>query len=115
VLAGVPQGSTLGPLLFILFINDVFQLMFPGVELFPYADDTAIIFSAPDNAILQHKSDYFFCLNMLIGVLLIALLSIQLNLITYCLMILMQLLQLMANLLKVYNMQSILVYILMTN
>jgi hypothetical protein len=60
VSAGVPQGSILGPLLFILFINDVFQLMLPGVELFLYADDTAIIFSAPDNALLQHNVNNFF-------------------------------------------------------
>jgi hypothetical protein len=32
----------------------------PGVELFLYADDTAIIFSAPDNAILQHNVTDFF-------------------------------------------------------
>jgi hypothetical protein len=89
VSAGFPQGSILGPLLFILFINDVFQLMLPGVELFLYADDTAIIFSAPDNAILQHNATDFFvqyvhwCAANCIVV-------NQLNLITYCLMILMQ-------------------------
>ena len=60
VSAGVPQGFILGPLLFILFINDVFQFVTPGVEIFLYADDTAIIFSAPDNALLQHNVDNFF-------------------------------------------------------
>ncbi len=60
VSAGVPQGSILGPLLFILFINDVFQFQSPGVEIFLYADDTAIIFSASDNVLLQDVVDKFF-------------------------------------------------------
>jgi hypothetical protein len=60
VSAGVPQGSILGPLLFILFINDVFQFQSPGVEIILYADDTAIIFSASDNVLLQGVVDKFF-------------------------------------------------------
>jgi hypothetical protein len=57
---GVPHGSILGPLLFILFINDVFQFQSPGVEIFLHADDTAIIFSASDNVLLQGVVDKFF-------------------------------------------------------
>ena len=43
---GVPQGTVLGPLLFLLYLNDIFDLL-PENSLLSYADDTIILCSAP--------------------------------------------------------------------
>jgi hypothetical protein len=58
--AGVPQGSLLGPILFVLFINDVFQLCSENIEIFLYADDTALIFHADNADHLQRIINDFF-------------------------------------------------------
>ena len=50
---GVPQGSVLGPLLFLIFINDIPHASELGTWLF--ADDTSLVASAINLSLLQSK------------------------------------------------------------
>ena len=51
VLSGIPQGSVLGPLLFVLFINDLPNNI--KSECFMFADDTKLFNSTNNNQTLQ--------------------------------------------------------------
>ena len=57
VLSGVPQGSCIGPLLFILFIDDITDQMPPGVSCGLYADDLKIAASVVNSSTLQTTID----------------------------------------------------------
>ena len=66
VTCGVPQGSIIGPLLFILYINDLPDRIL-HCEIFLYADDTALYYAADNSHIIedvlntemQNVSDWF--------------------------------------------------------
>ena len=63
VKSGVPQGSILGPLLFVLFINSMQDCISPGTKIALYADDTKIwryIHSPIDHQILQNDIDALY-------------------------------------------------------
>ena len=61
VLSGVPQGSILGPTLFILFLNDITSGLSEGTNISMYADDTKIwreIHGEHDHLALQRDITY---------------------------------------------------------
>ena len=55
ITVGVPQGSILGPLLFNIFINDLFYVLDSEIKLFNYADDNTLVYSHIDKYILKSK------------------------------------------------------------
>ena len=71
MITGVPQGSILGPLLFLIFINDLCYST-PLLEAILFADDTNLFYSHNNvkelfrtmNAELSHLNDWF-CANKL--------------------------------------------------
>ena len=54
--AGVPQGSVLGPLLFLLYVNDVSENMLSFWRLF--ADDNCIQYSSQNVSCIEHNINH---------------------------------------------------------
>ena len=55
VKAGVPQGSILGPLLFICFSNDLYAAFENKCKAYSYADDSQLILYSKSQTELKHK------------------------------------------------------------
>ena len=62
VLAGVPQGSILGPLLFLIYINDLPEGLQSSVKLF--ADDISLFSTVYDTNISADRLDKYLKKNL---------------------------------------------------
>lgn len=57
VKCGVPQGSIIGPLLFLIYINDLQNITFFG-KLFMFADDICLLYNYKHQLVLKTQIEY---------------------------------------------------------
>jgi ribonuclease P/MRP protein subunit RPP40 len=56
VISGVPQGSILGPVLFIIFVNDIARFVDDDVSVKLFADDAKMYSVITDVSVIVHSS-----------------------------------------------------------
>ena len=54
ITTGVPQGSILAPMLFVMYVNDLPNVVC-NCSILIYADDTVLFFANPDISVIQEK------------------------------------------------------------
>ena len=75
ITSGIPQGSILGPLLYTIYVNDIFFVA-DTVKCMLYADDTALVVTGKTREDVLHNASIFL-LHFLFGLLLVILHSIH--------------------------------------